>query len=565
MSRRSGLTVTGRVTEASARRFGAALARQAQRDHASASHVTGLFAGVARIGPAAAAPRVRPDFPMYTLTLNGINAAGAKDTGDLVAVYNVDDLRKYAGSTNFANGQAKISVPTGNYTAICFFFNYTNGSVSEVMLPQFTVTGNTAVTLDARTATSPVSVATPQPAAAAITSVGVGRADRLGNVGSDAFIGSGPTLFSVEPVTKPVSAGQLHYFVYSRLLSPAGAKSPYSYDVEFPSDGAILADQHYAADAGSLATIRSSYPAAKAAQAALDTRFGALPWQSFLFGIDLTLTTPLQRTEYYTASPAVSWEGVYYAVYNPSPFILLSQFESSWRSYQPGDSYSTTWDGTPAHPRLLQTDLFVNQVYCPACISGNTLYLLAFPFADNSPEHRSYPDSSFPGLAESETYDVYADGVQVKQGTGFLQASATLPAGTHEVQIGYNTTRSSPYLPLSTSVATRWTVRANAPAGPLPAGWYCDLNQHTKCTVLPLMTADAAGSSTPGAARAAAARRTCASRPISTTGTASCARSPTCRQSPTPAPAWPSTTRPRTRTGCRQGGSKSAAPARPRR
>jgi hypothetical protein len=503
VTRRSGLTATGRLTEASARVFGAALARQAELGHAAATHGTGLFAGVARIGLAAAAPAatqatraartthgIRPDFQMYTLTLNGIDSAGKKDTGDLVVVYNVDNLLKYSGAADFNNGQTKVSVPVGQYSAICFFYNYTTGAVSAVTLPQFSVSADTSVTLDARTATSPVSVSTPQPATPAVTEVAVGRADRLGQTGSDSFLGSGQTAFSVTPVSSSVTAGQLYYYVYSRLFSPATASSAYTYDVEFPSYGSIPADQAYVAQPGELAAVSSSYPATQANQTALDARFGALPWQEFLFASDVEFTTPLQRTEYYTALPGLSWAGVYYAVFSPSPFELLGQFDSSWVTYQPGTSSSTVWGGQPEHPRLLQTPLFVDQVYCPACLNGDTLNLLVFPFSDNDPNHRSYPDGSTPGLTESESFSVYADGVEVAKGTGFLQQKVTLPANDQVVAVNYDTTRSSSVLTQSTATATTWTVRTAAPEGALPQGWYCDLEQHTKCGVLPLMYAD---------------------------------------------------------------------------
>jgi hypothetical protein len=494
VTHRSGMDATGRLSEASARRFGAMLARQAQRDHASADHVTGLFAHVARIAPAGAtvpaAPRARPDFPMFTLTLNGINPAGQKDNGDLVLVYNVDNLRKYTGEAVFGNGRAKISVPTGHYTAICFFFNFTTGAVAEAMLPQFTVSGNASVTLDGRDSTAPVSVHTPRPANPVITEVAIGRADRLGQVSSYSFLGSGQTSFTAEPMTRRISVGQLYYYVYSRLFSPASAKTLYSYDLEFPSTGAVPANQNYVAQAGSLATIRSAYPATQTGQSALETRFGALPWQSFLFASDVTITTPMQRTEYYTARPDLSWEGVYYAVFDQTSFTLQSEIDSSWTAYQPGVGYATTWGGQPEHPRLLQTDLFPGTVYCPACVSGQKLNLLAFPFSDNSAEHRSYPDGPATGLSESESYDVYADGVAVTKGTGFLQKTVSIPAGTHDVRIDYDTTRSSPVFTLSTRVATRWTVRTSAPTGGLPSGWFCDFLNHTKCGVLPLMTAD---------------------------------------------------------------------------
>lgn len=492
VTHRSGASATGRLSLASARAFGAALAQQADRDHASPTHTTGLFASVANIAPAqaAAAPRVRPRFQMYTLTLTGIDASGHQDTGDLVVVYNTDDLRKYAGNAFFQNGRAKISVPVGDYTAICFFFNFSTGAVTEAMVPQFTVRGDSSVTVDARAATVPVSVSTPRPATPAITEVGIGRADRLGQVGSYTFLGNGQTAFTVEPTTARITVGQLHYYVYSRLFSPAGATSPYSYDVEFPSDGAVPASQHYDAQAGSLATVQSSYPATHTGTTALETRFGALPWQDFLFAEDLTITTPMQRTEYYSANPSLAWEGVYYAVFVPAPFELLSEFDSSWVSYQPGDSTSVTWGGQPEHPRLLEQPLFPNAVYCPACINSGTVNLLAFPFADNAASHRSFPDGTVKGVKETANFDVAADGLELAHGTGVLQKKVTLPTGSRVLRIDYNTTRSSPDFTLSTSAATTWTVRTGAPDGALPAGWFCDFSNHTRCGVLPLMTAD---------------------------------------------------------------------------
>jgi hypothetical protein len=495
ITHRSGLTATGHLTLASAREFGAALARQSELDHASRTHTTGLFAGLAHVATAgtvaATTHRAKPDFQMYTLTLNGIDGAGQKDTGDLVLVYNVDNLLKYANEAVFNNGQSKVSVPVGNYSAVCLFYNYVTGAVAAVTLGQFSVTSdNASVTLDARTATSKVSISTPRPATPEVTEVGVGRGDRLGQTGSDAFLGDSQTTFTVTPVTSGISAGQLYYYVYSRMYSPSTAKTPYTYDVEFPTTGAIPVNQSYAAQASNLATVNSSYPAEEANQPALDTRFGALAWQEILFGDDFNVTTPMQRTEYYTALPGLSWEGVYYSYFDSNPFELIGEFDGSWVTYQPGQVSATVWGGQPAHPRLLQNQLFLGQTYCPACLEGDTLNLLAFPYSDNDPTHRSYPDGSYSGLTESEVYSVDADGVEVGKGTGFLEKKVTLPTGTKDVSISDDETRSSSVFTLSTSTDTTWTVRTAAPEATLPQGWFCDFNGHTKCGVLPLMYAD---------------------------------------------------------------------------
>ena len=496
VTHRSGRTASGRLTETSARAFGAALAAQSLRDHASVTHTTGLFADVANIAPrgaAAAAARTatRPAYQMYTLTLKGIDQAGKKDTGDLVLLYNVNNVLKYSGEPFFDHGQAKVSVPAGHYSAICFFYNFNTGAVAAVTLPQFAVTGDGAsATIDARTATAPVSVSTPRPASPQLTEVAVGRGDSRGLTGSSSFLGGSTTTFKVTPVTRHVATGQLYYYVYSRMYSPSSARSPYTYDVEFPDTGSIPASEHFTAQPATLTSIATSYPASHRNTAALDTRFGALPWQSILFASDMNLTTPTARTEYYSADPDLSWESVYYSVFDSSTFALEGEFDSSWTTYQGGTSSSTTFGGSPAIPRLLQTPLYVNQVYCPACLNGSTLNLLAFPFSDSSPLHRSYPDGRLPGLTESEHYDVYADGIEAARGTGFLEKKVTLPTGTHNVRIDYDTVRSSSRFTLSTSTDTTWTVHTGAPEGILPGGWVCNASNSTKCGVLPLMYAD---------------------------------------------------------------------------
>lgn len=494
IEQRKGLAARGSLSPAAARVFGLALAKQAIADHASPTHTTGLFRDVASIAPAGSVTgrpaAVQPSYPMHTLTVHGIDHSGNKDTGDSVALYNVDNISKYAGFAFFRNGVAKVSVPSGHYAAVSFFYDFASGSIYQVTLPQFTVRGDSTVTVDARAATSAVSVKTPKPATPAVLEMAIARADTLGQIGSYAFLAGGDSQFHVKPTTQRVSIGQLHYYIYARELSTAGAKLPYTYDLKFPTDGAILPNQHYAPSQSSLAAIRSSYPASHRNQTALDTRFGALPWEQFLFASDLTLVTPLQRVEYYTARPDLSWQAVYYPVFDPKTFTLLGELDSSWRSYQPGISYSTIFGGQPNHPRLLQRPLYVGQTVCPACLSETKLDVLAFPFSDNSPEHRSYPDGPAKGLHESTSWSVVADGLPVRQGSGLLLASVTPPPSTQVYTINYDTVRSSADFRLSTDVRTSWQVRGDAPLGALPDGWVCDLRGHTKCGVLPLMTSD---------------------------------------------------------------------------
>ncbi|MGI8700349.1 MAG: hypothetical protein ACR2JU_03935 [Nocardioidaceae bacterium] len=489
-----GSSTRGTLTSASARVFGSALAQQALRDHGAATHSTGLFSDVTRIAPAAswtAERQVRPSYPMHTLTIKATDSQGRPDNGDAATLYNVDDLSRYSGFVFFQNGKAKVSVPSGHYALVAFFYDYNTGDIYQTTIPQFRVRGDGTVSVDARDATSRVTITTPRPAIANVVEMTVGRSDTLGQTGSYGFIaeGQGTRLF-VEPTKGRVSVGQLHYYVYSRLFSPATAKSAYSYDLKFPNDGAIAVNQHYVATADGLAAIDSSYAASHPDQLALDFRFAALPWESFLFASGVELTTPTRRTEYYTARPDLTWSGLYFSVFDYDTFDLLGEIDSSWRSYQPGIAYATRWGGQPTHPRLLETHIYPGTTVCPACISATRLDVLAFPFSDNSPEHHGFPDYRTAGLTESATWSVSSDALVLDHGDGVLDASATPPPGAQVYTVTYDTARKSSDFTRSTQVHTTWQVKADAPVGALPDDWTCNFRGSRHCMVLPLMTSD---------------------------------------------------------------------------
>jgi hypothetical protein len=500
---RSGATTTAALSQHSGAAFGAALGRQWLADHDSPTHTTGLFATIARLSATSVrSATVQPAFVMHTLTVNGRNQKGQKDTGDSALVYNVDDLRAFVATPTFYKGLVKLSVPEGHYAAFSFFFDFPSGTVRLAALPQFTVSADMSITLDARKATSPVTITTSKPATAALNVLGIGRDDALGQDQPFTFLGSGTNSFYAQPTTQPVTVGKFHYYAYTRRFAPDGTS--YSYDLIFPSEGVIPVDQHYVADDSTLAAVDTSYPAGHSDQHALDTRFGALPWQQSVFAANLEFVTPTQRTEYYSARPDLIWAGLDFTVFNSDPFTLLGPLESVWRTYSPGTRLATIWAGQPQHPRLLEGEVFRDETICPACLSGSRLDLLSYPFSDNSPEHYGFTDGSTAGLTESVAYTVSADGSPVRTG-GFLDAEMTLPVA-QQYRIDYHTVRSSADFPLSTDVLTSWTVPSDVPTGALPAGWVCTIraNPPSSCGVLPLVTAsydlpvDLLGTLTPG-------------------------------------------------------------------
>ena len=490
----SGNTAQAVATRQSGRAFGAALAKQWLADHGSRTHTTGLFANVARISsPATRPPAPHPNYPMHTLTVNGIDAHGRKDTGDEVDIVNLDDMRRFVGMPIWGDGVAKVSVPAGHYAAVSFFFEGDDRSatIHLVTLPQFTVTGDSSVTLDARSATVPVSVTTPRPAKDVADIVGVTRDDPAGLRYGGGFAGEGVTKYYVEPTSKPVTIGKLYYYLTMRMFSPAGEKSPYTYDLAFPSTGAIPADQHYVVHDSDLATVDSSYAWSHTTKDASDARQVWLPWQEAASGDIAPMTAPAHRTEYYTARPDVGWLDSYFPASTDDAWPL-GELEGALVSYAPGTSHSTTWGGGPAHPRLLEGSSFeLPRTWCPACISGSRLDVLSFPFSDNSPEHFGLPDYPAPGLKERMSYAIYADDVPIEKDSWFPDAEVNLPSGTQRVRIDDDEMRSSALnFTRSTDVHTRWTVPVHIPTAKLPTGWVCTYrhNSPTNCRVLPLIT-----------------------------------------------------------------------------
>jgi hypothetical protein len=293
-SHRSGLTMRASYSNRSARMFGGALALQSMQDHAAPKHDTGLFRTVRFISPPAPDRHVsRPSTGESVLTIKGINWAGSPDSGDGFNVYNVDDMALFAGSISFQGGTAQLTVPDGHYSALGFFYDFAGQRIFGVEVPQFTVSGDTTITIDARTATAAVSITTPKPATPKSTQMVLGRNDALGALGSYAFL-AGTQSFAVAPIHKKPKIGALHYSIGERAYS-AGSKRPYTFDLKYGSNGTISEEQTYAPPADSLARVDATYAADHRGQQSMDSRLAAFSWEQNIFGDNILLTTPTRR------------------------------------------------------------------------------------------------------------------------------------------------------------------------------------------------------------------------------------------------------------------------------
>ncbi len=508
-----GVTVTGRpnattadgyLTPAGAREFGAALDRQVRTDagrpdsrHGGGGG-TAVFGGVTGIryaGSRAPEP-AQPRFPMHTLRLNVLDPTGAPVSGAGIDVVNVDDSRKYTGFVTATDGEARISVPAGNYGAMIYYPTYDdNGLVEErLLVTRFVVDAPREVTLDLRTASSRVTVATPRPARliALDLSVYQGSDDLIGlglSTGSD---GSAPMYVS----PTPGGAGALHLAVHGRLEStpyaglsgapPYPAAIPYSYDVEFVSDGSIGADQRYRAEPASLATLDNRYHAEVDGLTGGATRFGMLPWELVQFRSIYPLRLPLRRTEYVSAIPNLLYhEGVYadYAGFPP-----MGELYSGPRAYLPGQETTVDWYRGPLHPGTV-ADTGNGAYQCPACRIGDTLSVLLAPVIDSEPDHGGALDFNGDGVESTSRFQLFRGAEQLADWLDTAGGDVTVPADPATYRLVYDQTRTTTWTHQSTSSHAEWTFGSeHSDAQTVPDRWSCGLlGSADQCSAVSLL------------------------------------------------------------------------------
>lgn len=172
----------------------------------------------------------------HQLTVTATDLSGQPDTGGSVYVYNVDNSNLFASGGAFRQGTAKFSVPAGHYWAVGFFMQFGAHRMAQqrvVVLPQFTVAGNTIVHIAERAASSEVTTTTPRPSAAETSTFEIRRPSVTGPVQFWEFNDTGISLW-VSPATTKPTVGKLLTFTDQQLVSPKTTTSvPYEYDVAY--------------------------------------------------------------------------------------------------------------------------------------------------------------------------------------------------------------------------------------------------------------------------------------------------------------------------------------------
>lgn len=480
LDRAAGGRSTGRIGDPAA--FGAALAGSAgangkARAAAGGKTRAGALAGVEKVlAEGAAEPPVEPHFPVATLTVKGLDKLGAPAFAGSVSVTNAEDVQRFSSLQSFVDGQVSFSVPVGHYSLEVSITTYDEDGTYRgdalLIYPELEVTGTeTTVTADAARATAAVPVpATPEPSGLEQLQATYSRLSAAGSDSTTAImmIGGSPAL-SVTP-TAPVSIGDLRWYTYFRLTSPAAAARPYLYDLVFPAEGEVPADFAERVPASGLAALDATY-AAEGDTARISTyRTSFQPWEQFPIRFASSAVAPLHRTEYVSALTGVGWVGS--AVARPAETNGIAQ--SPMVEYRPGQRTTDRYFAAPAVPGVDRSTL--RDAPCPACRQGDRLLLELQPRTDAGGHAvRLVPSDT---AKVNNELRVYADGALVD--------GPAVPAGTERLRLELDSSASASWSTTADRVRTAWDFPTAPPTGSLPAGRTCA----APCAFLPLVFAD---------------------------------------------------------------------------
>jgi hypothetical protein len=520
----------GYLTAASAKRFGAALARQFTADHARGSYgQDGLFAGRVSISlPGAAGPRAAQGtagpraaqrttdrhFPMETLTVTGTNLAGKPDTGDEVEVFNADNSTRFADPVESGNffdkGVAKFSVPSGHYWAVGMFSQFAGKSyVGEriVVLPQFTVRGSTTVSMAGRAANSRIHMVIPRPSRVDYTLFTLLRSGASGPVVPFGWEGLLSQRVWVSPTSRKPTIGTFQAITASQLDSPKGAAgTPYEYGLAYRDTSGLIPSQRHVVHTATLAHVHAGYYQVVPALVQQFMTVGTSQTDRLLgfSGLGVIFRAPSRINEYLSAGHSLIWSDQYFQ--QAAVFIGSGGQIDPGKTFTPGERVTENWGGFPLHVAP-DVDLTGAQNPQPLPVSasrtGNYLGVYVTPFSDNTLGDTGSGYAPIPHVKFSGRYEIDVNGTKVAGGStvppkpyyaiGFGTALRVTPKPS-VIRLLLTAVRKGSAYPLSSASRTVWTWRSRHEAGStVPPGWQCDSAFAAKrssrsCAAEPMMT-----------------------------------------------------------------------------
>ncbi|MBS2547342.1 hypothetical protein KGQ19_10695 [Catenulispora sp. NL8] len=495
----SGQTATGYLTPASGAAFAAALRQRIAADKAAGRTVgSGGLEGLSSMRVVGAGTPVTPDYPMRILQINAIGMDGAPLDGFFNLV-NTDDSRKMTLFEPIDNGVARVALPAGNYAAYLNDYSFDSQGMPSagamVAVNDFAVpaAGDVpALTLDARTATAPVSVTTPRPATLQESVQQMVRTPIAGPAvaaGMFGIEGAVPITMSPAPAAK---VGEFLTDMFQSLSGPTTASEgtyQYQYFTDFESDR-IEANQTHHLASGDLAAETEDVDS-DPALAGLARSVGATP---IVTGIGVRFRAgelmPSKSTSYFTPGP---WSTTVWGPWPSGPGKPQGpSLTVGARIFHAGQTSERTWGQAPSAPAFGRYPEAAAWMDCQACVGAGNMDLEFDDAGDSN------PDTVGADYDGADTAAVYWNGQKlppppiVGSPTVIVSNIGTGPATVRAVLDTDHPAGEKQSTNTHTDVTFQYTGQTD-PFTALPDGNYCPAaiaagQQSAPCQIMPILT-----------------------------------------------------------------------------
>ncbi|HEX5596871.1 MAG TPA: S8 family serine peptidase [Micromonosporaceae bacterium] len=385
----------------------------------------------------------------YDITIRGITRNGAPAGGiSNVDVINVDNLSTFArGQIDMIAGRVTVRVPPGNYAVMGFIGDAVGDDLTLAMHPEVSVTKDTTVVLDARTAV-PVEVKTAHPTETVDFVVKYHRFDARGRGIGHTYTTNARSKVYVTP-TDPVTIGDFEFYTKWTLEAPGEGPSPYLYDLILPESGHVPDLLRYTIDDSNTARVETSFHSHVPDHRISETRSGFRPWESGANSLMRHFNAPHTRTDYVSAGDTRWTQSVIVGSTGPSFYQLFQPMVS----YEAGETVEASWNQQVIRPALPPE----SSKFGPAHRYGD-YFLLRIPVWVDSSNHDSH--STLTG--DDVTFRIFQNGELITQ-TPYPEGEFQVGKEPAEYRIELDASRSATWWELSTRTSTAWTFQSAPP------------------------------------------------------------------------------------------------------
>jgi hypothetical protein len=399
-----------------------------------------------------------PHFPLTELQINAVDLAGQPADADVVLI-NTDAVADEQATVPVAAGIGRVAVPAGHYFALVSFTD-ADDTAREVVLNDFTVASapaTTVVTADERTATALTGVTTPKPATQDGAMLQLARTDAHGAgvlITLAQLGGPNPPVY-ISPAPKAVTGG-LHY-----VYQWDGQGDGYRYDVAFPSDTGIPADNVFPVRPERLAAVSQRFDLDRPSDDTGSFLNGATDpvlnrFSVTELGSDHGEAMPGQLTQYLGTEDGGQW-----AQSTATPG-LAAEYDGGPVTYAAGHAYQVSWGHGPLAPGFANSvDPFA---YCEACTAGGTLDVRFNELNDSVATHTGQADAATDHITLSWNGKKLADGDDIG-------ADAKLPSTKGTLHAVLDTSRDD--VVHATATHTEITVKVTDSGPTMPSNGTC--------------------------------------------------------------------------------------------